>query len=230
MSSPAISREVAPRGNLRLVKLSDYPGRLSLKVLIKHALPRPGLAPGVAMWRLKNLPNLWRGLRTVMWAKIHRIPTLYGTLWLTHVKANGEKVQYGLASARVVTTAGVNFIRDDFNNGAQDVSTMKYHGFGTGTNAEATGDTALQTELTTEYATDNTRPTGTQTTNGTGVYETVATLDPDNAVTITEHGIFSQAANSGGTLLDRSKFTGVAVAASGDSLQATYDFTITAGS
>lgn len=230
MSSRATFREVAPTGTLRFVKLSKYPGGLSFKTLVKHALPRPGLAPGVAVWRLKNLPNLWRGLRTIMWAKIHRIPTLYGLLWLDIVKANGEKVQVGLASARVVTAAGATFMRDDFNNGAQDISTMKYHGFGTGTNAESAGDTALQTELTTQYAVDNTRPTGSQTTNGATVYETVATLAPDSGGTlaITEHGIFS--ASSSGTLLDRSKFSAISLVAGTDQLVTTYDFTITPGS
>jgi len=127
-----------------------------------------------------------------------------------------------------VTDAGVNFIRDDFNAGGTDISNMKYHGFGTGSTAEATSQTALVTELTTQYVTDNVRPTGTQATNGTGIYRTVGTLDPDADVTITEHGIFS--ATSSVTLLDRSVFTGIAlVGATGDTLQATYDFTMTSG-
>ena len=58
----------------------------------------------------------------------------------------------------------------------------------------------------------------------------MASLDPDAAVAISEHGIMSQAATGGGVLLDRSKFTAINLAASGDILQATYDFTITAGS
>lgn len=62
------------------------------------------------------------------------------------------------------------------------------------------------------------------------MYETVATLDPDSAVAITEHAIMSQAATGGGTCLDRSVFSVVNVAASGDTLQATYDLTIAAGS
>lgn len=219
---------VGPRGSLRLVKFSPWPKAVTLGAILKHGFPRPGLPWRVNVWRFKNLPNLLRGARTVFWAKVHGIPTHYGALYLDLLTPQG-RVPYGLASLRVVTTTGAGFIVDAFQN-LVELESMKYHGFGTGTNAEASGDTGLQTELTTEYATDNTRPTGTQTENGATVYETVGSLDPDSAVTITEHGIFSQAANSGGVLLDRSKFTGIAVAATGDSLQATYDFTVTAGS
>ena len=45
-----------------------------------------------------------------------------------------------------------------------------------------------------------------------------------------EHGLFDQAANSGGVLFDRSVFAAVNVVASADSLQATYELTLTAGS
>lgn len=138
-------------------------------------------------------------------------------------------VQLGIASMRVVTTTGAGFIVDAFQN-LVELEIMKYHGFGTGATAEAIGDTALVTELTTQYATDNTRPTGSQTETTSVIYRTVATLSPDADVAITEHGIFSQAANSGGVLLDRSKFSAVnLVAASGDNLQVTYDLTISAG-
>jgi hypothetical protein len=106
---------------------------------------------------------------------------------------------------------------------------MKYHGFGTGTTNEAAGDTTLVTELTTQYATDNTRPTGSLTEGASAnIFRTVGTLSPDASVAITEHGIFSQAANSGGTLLDRSKFAAINLV-SGDSLQVTYDLTVPSG-
>lgn len=58
----------------------------------------------------------------------------------------------------------------------------------------------------------------------------MGTLDPDGDVAITEHGIFSQAATGGGTMLDRSLFSVVNLTGStGDGLQAAYDFTITSG-
>lgn len=226
--APSRGGDLGPKGSLRLVRFNTWPTAVSLKVVLKHGLPRPGLGREVNLWRLRNLPNLFRGARTLFWAKVHRIPTHYGALYLDKLTPHG-RVAYGLASLRVVTTAGVGYIVDAFQNSVE-LENMKYHGFGSGTTAEATSDTALVTEFTTEYATDNTRPTGTQTENGANVYETVATLDPDSAVTVAEHGIFSQAATGGGVLLDRSKFTGISVAASGETLQATYDFTVTAGS
>jgi hypothetical protein len=129
----------------------------------------------------------------------------------------------------VVTTAGVTYICADIAGGANDSNLFKFHGFGTGTNAEASADTALQTELTTQYATDSTRPTGSQASS-TNTYTTVATLSPDTGgtIAITEHGIFT--AISAGTLLDRSVFSAVNLVAGADSLQATYVLTLPAGS
>lgn len=135
----------------------------------------------------------------------------------------------GLASLRVVTTAGVNFIVDAFQNSVE-LEILKYHGIGTGTNAEAAADTALQTELTTQYNPNDTRATGSLTEGASAnIYRTVGTNTVDGAVAITEHGIFSQAATGGGTLLDRSVFSADNLS-SGDSLQTTYDLTLTAGS
>lgn len=147
------------------------------------------------------------------------LPALFG----------GSIIDYGTVSQRVVTTAGVGYIVDAFQN-LVEVENMKFHGFGTGTNAEAAGDTQLQTELTTQYATDNTRPTGTTTEGASAnIYRTVATLSPDTGGTIavTEHGIFS--ANSAGVLLDRSVFSAVNVVAAADSLQTQYDLTFSSG-
>jgi hypothetical protein len=225
----------APSGRIGLRVLrggsySDVPARdLTIREIIRHGFPRPGLPAGVAGWRFKNLPNLFRGLWLILFAKLTGTLVVYGAVSLVKMTHQGP-VNYGLASLRVVTTAGVNFIRDAFLN-TTELETLKYHGFGTGTTAEAVGDTALVTELTTEYATDNTRPTGTQVSGGTGAYQTVATLSPDGSGTlaITEHGIFSQAATGGGTLLDRSVFSAVNLVRGSDSLQVTYTITFTAG-
>ena len=220
--------EAAPRGSLRLVKFSAWPQAVSLGAVLKHGLPRPGLGREVNAWRLRNMRHLWRGFRTLFWARVFGIPTHFGALYLDKFTPHG-RVPLGLASLRVVTNAGAAFIVDAFQ-GSVEMEDMKFHGFGTGGTAEAVGDTGLVTELTTQYASDNVRPTGTQTENGANVYETVGSLDPDAAVAITEHGVFSQAATGGGTLLDRTLFAVVNVAAAGEALQATYNFTITAGS
>ncbi len=135
---------------------------------------------------------------------------------------------WGVVCRRVVTTAGVGFIVDAFQN-TVEIENLKYHALGTGTNAEATGDTALQTELTTEYV-GNTRATGTTTEGASAnIYRTVGTVTLDSGTpAVTEHGVFSAA--SAGVLLDRSVFSAInLVGANGDAIQATYELTCSAG-
>lgn len=199
-----------------------------LKDAWKNGMPHTYLSREVNVWRIKNIPNLFRGLGKIAFAQLMGIPVHFGRVYLTATR-DGKSIPLGVASYRVVTTAGVNFIVDAFQASAT-ISNMKYHGFGTGTTAEAITQTALITELTTEYASNNTRPTGTQTEGATAnIYRTVGTLSPDATVAITEHGIFDQAANSGGTLLDRTVFSAWNMV-SGDSLAVTYDVTFAAGS
>jgi hypothetical protein len=110
-------------------------------------------------------------------------------------RANGKKIDLGILSRRVVTTAGVNFLRDDFNAGAQDATTMNYHDSGTGAVAEAIGDTDLGTP-----AGPVTRATGTQSAPATKEYRSVGTISYTGALAITEHGLFSQAARGGSSV------------------------------
>lgn len=230
----SVSLRVMRGGKITTLKTepptSPYPARpLSIAEIVAHGLPQSGLPEHVNTWRRSNMPNLWRGARRVLGSRALRSSHVYGSLYLRVFRADGSLDDYGLVSMRVVTDAGVAFIVDAFQN-TTELENLKFHGFGTGTTAEAASQTALVTELTTEYATDNTRPTGTTTEAAANIYRTVATLDPDAAVAITEHGVFSQAATGGGTLLDRSVFSAVNLAAAGDTLQATYDLTFTAGS
>lgn len=144
------------------------------------------------------------------------------------IRADGRREDHGIVSRKVITTAGVNFLVDAWENTAE-LENMKYHGLGTGTTAEAVGDTALVTELTTQYNPDNTRATGTLVDGaGANILQTVATNTLDGAATIQEHGLFSQAATGGGTLWDRS-LTGAQTLSSGDGLQTTYNMTASAG-
>jgi hypothetical protein len=228
---------IAPQGDLRLRVIRggatpNLPAReLSLRDVVRHGLPRAGLPDEVNAYRARNLPNLWRGARRVAAARALNLATMYGTLGLKVIKADGRVFDLGLVSMRVVTDTGVGFIVDAFQN-LVELENMKYHGFGTGTGAEAAGDTALGTEFTTEYATDNTRPTGTTTESASNAYQTVATFSPNagGTLAVTEHGVLSQAATGGGVLLDRSKFSAVNVVASADSIQSTYTLTLTSGS
>lgn len=213
----------------QLAALSAWPAReLSLAEIAYYGLPRRGLDPRVNAWRASNVRNLWRGARRVMVARALGLSNFYGSLYLTHIKADGEVIELGLASMRVVTTAGVNYIVDAFQN-TTELENLKYHGIGTGSGAEAIGETALVTESTTALNPDSTRATGSTTEGASAnIYRTVGTLTADASIAAIEHGIFSQAATGGGTLLDRSLFSTVNLA-SGDSLQSTYDLTVSAG-
>jgi hypothetical protein len=213
----------------QLTALSRYPAReLSVREITYWGLPRPGLSPEVNLWRTRNTPNLMRGVRRVLAARALGLNNLYGSLYLTHIKADGQVVELGLASMRVVTTAGVNYLVGTFA-GTGATTNIKYHGIGTTNTAEAVGDTALVAESTTALNPDNTRATGSTTTGGSAnVYRTVGTLTADATIAAVEHGVFTQAATGGGTLWDRSVFSTVTLA-SGDSLQTTYDCTFAAG-
>lgn len=136
-------------------------------------------------------------------------------------------VDFGISSLRVVTTAGVNFLVDTIQ-GTFEPEIMRYHGIGTGAAAEAAADTALGAELSTAYNPDSTRAQGTlQEGASANIYRSVGTNNVDGSATITEHGLFTQAATSGGTLWDRSVYAGQGLVA-GNSYQTTYDATFAA--
>lgn len=207
--------------------LSRVPSeQLGFFMLLWYGMPRPGLPREVLLWKLRNVPNFLRGFWRVAMARALGLPHFVGRLSVV-VMRGGQQVDYGIASLRVVTTVGVNYIVDAFQN-LTELENMKFHALGTGTTAEAVGDTALVTELTTEYVGD-TRATGTQGEGAANVYRTVGTITLDSGTpAVTEHGVFSAA--SAGTLLDRSKFAAInLVGANGDGIQATYDFTVNSG-
>lgn len=222
---------MAPHGGVRMLVIREPAhGRAGF---ISHALPHRGLPDEVNAWRRRMLlRNVWQWTKISVACTIARwfgVATAYGRLTL-RVTRNGQIFDYGIAGYRVVTDAGVAFIVDAFQN-TKELENLKFHGFGTGGTAESAAQTALVTELTTQYATDNTRPTGTTAEGASAnIYQTVATLDPDAAVAITEHGVFDQASNAGGTLLDRTLFSAINLAATGDTLQSTYELTLTSGS
>jgi hypothetical protein len=233
---------------LKLVRIPAPPVRPAIRT-VDDALhygggPRglgvkmPGFLRGSDMrrrmeWQESNADNFVRSLAAqaaVEDARRGGALSIVGHLWLATIDRFGHQQDLGLAGCRVVTTAGVNFIVDAFQN-LVELENMKFHGVGTGTTAESSAQTALVTELTTQYASSNTRPTGTTTeqAGNSNVYETAATITVSATVALTEHAIFSQASNAGGTMLDRTLFSAVNLN-SGESLQATYDFTLTAGS
>lgn len=155
---------------------------------------------------------------------------IFGTsrLYATVLRRNGDIEHMGLLSTKVITDAGVAFLVDDWDNNGADISTMNFHGCGTGATAEAVGDTALGTESTTILNPDSTRATGTRSQPAANQYRSVGTLTFDGSGAITEHGLLSQAATGGGTLWDRSVFSAINVA-NGDSIQFTYTCTVSSG-
>jgi hypothetical protein len=178
---------------------------------------------------LRCLPYLPVDLALELKERLASAVVLESVLSMRHFDARGRLVHdYGIVGRKMVTTAGVGFLVDAFANGVE-LENMKYHGIGTGGAAEATGNTTLTTELTTQYIADNTRATGSTTENGANVYRTVGTNQVDSAVAITEHGIFSAATSGTGVLLDRTLFSVINLA-SNESLESTYDLTFTAGS
>lgn len=205
------------------VKTSDL-----LHMFMQDGLPRMSQEKAARRYHFKNLAHMTRGLKTVIAAHVARIPTHLGDLRLTLTRnSDGRVIDLGLVSLRVVTDNGVALIVDALDNTLANAD-VRYHGIGTGTNAENATDSALQTELTTQYNPDNTRATGTFSQPAANQSRSVATNTVDASAAVTEHGVFTQAATGGGTLLDRSQFSAVNLA-NGDSLQSTYTLTLTSG-
>lgn len=185
-------------------------------------------------WKLRN--NLrwgfikgWIAARFIVpFANTWGVATMLADLRLTHIQGDGTVIDYGIVCRRVITDAGVAFLVDDWDANGQDISTMNFHGCGTGTNAENATDTQLQTESTTILNPDSTRATGVRSQPTAPQYRSVGTVAFDGSGAITEHGILSQAATGGGSLWDRSVFSAINVV-SGDSIVFTYTVTISSG-
>ena len=212
------------------------PRELTLEEIDKFGKPHVGLDPRVNEYREENSPYLNRGLEKVSLAREHNISMFYGTLSAVVSGYSKEFVDWwgkpgtfflGILSLRKITTVGVGFIVDAFANGVE-MEIMKYHGIGLGSTGESSGDTDIETELTTQYSTDNTRATGSTEEGGSAnIYRTIGTNSVDASAAIVEHGILSDPAVGSGVLLDRSVFSVINLG-DGDSLQTTYDATFSA--
>ncbi len=183
--------------------------------------PGPGLR-----WKLKNMSRrayIWGWLATGMGkalSKITGVPTLHGQLKAVFIGADGSRINYGVLCRRVVTTALAEFWVDQLQTETSVFGDFKFHDSGVGTTAAVIGDTDIET-------TDGeSRATGTQTENGSKGYQSVGTIAYTTTKAITEHGLFS--ASTGVTLMDRHVFSAINVD-NGDSVQFTYDLTISDG-
>lgn len=227
---PAVLRGRRP-GNIKAATLADL-----IRMALRDGLPSMDQPLALRAWKVRNMKNLWRGFKRIAIARQCGIATMVGDLRLVKIFGPGDplyagmRIDFGLVSLRVVTNNGVAFIVDAFDN-TVEAEIMNYHGIGTGTNAENVADSALQTELTTEY-TGNQRATGTQTQPSANIYRTTGTNTLDSGTpAVTEHGVLSQQATGGGVLLDRSVFAAINLTgANGDGLQSQYSLTLTAGS
>lgn len=189
-----------------------FSGRLSHKLI---RTPGPGL-----LWKARNLPNIWPGVWRHGLAKALKMNHILGELRAVLMRRDGSRVNYGLLSAKVVTTAFVNLMVDQLITETSVWGDFKYHDSGVGTTAAAVGDTDIET-------TDGeSRVAGTQVENAANIYESVGTIAYTTTKAITEHGLFN--ASTGVTLLDRHVFAAINVV-NGDSIQFTYDLTCTAG-
>lgn len=179
-------------------------------------------------WRVRNAVRwafLWGLLAHVcgwLYSRVFGAPVLLGRLSAVLVRRDGHTINFGVVGWRVVTSAYVNLLVDELQSSQAAHSTFLYHDTGTGTTAEAAGDTALETKVETG------RATGTQTEGASAnIYRSVGTISYTGSRAITEHGLFN--ASSVGTLMDRTVFVAINVV-SGDSIQFTYELTATAGS
>lgn len=147
---------------------------------------------------------------------------LKGQLSAKVIRKNGEVEDKGKISDKVVTTVGVNYLVDSFQDSTTyPMDDFKYHDSGTGTGAEVVGNTGLGTPC------GDARDEGTPGEGASAnIFKTVATHTYDESLAITEHGLFS--ASSDGVLWDRSKFDPINVV-DGDQIEWTYSLECTAG-
>lgn len=203
---------------------------------IRNWTPKTGLGRAVQ----DALPHVPRDVALALIEKISAAGIIESQLRINVLRGYGQAragiiplrevvvERYGLVSTRVVTDVGVGFIVDAFQN-LVELENMKFHGIGTGSTAEAAADTALVTELTTEYNPNSTRATGTTAETAANIFQTVATNTLDSGTpALREHGVFSAA--SAGVLLDRSVYASITLTgANGDALQTDYRLTLTSG-
>ena len=147
--------------------------------------------------------------------------TLRGRWSAVYQAPNGQVRDFGVVSEKCVTTVFVNLLVDALQAAQSTFATFKWHQSGTGTADEAASDTDLGAPLA------GGRTEGGQTEGATAnIYQSVATIAYTGAATITEVGLFNAA--TGGVLLDRGKFAGIAVV-NNSQIRFTYELTATAG-
>lgn len=222
-------------------------GGLGLQIVRKNAWQSDRLQDLLRGWEPKS--DLGRAVRNVLpllpvEAALELLETVQRSavvesslrLW-AHRKRDsrfyaGEHLEaYGVVSKRLVTDAFVAAVVDALDVGVGfTLTNFRYHGIGTGATAEAANQTALVTELTTEY-TGNVRATGTATQPSANILTSTATNTLDSGTpALREHAVFTQAATGGGTMWDRSLYAAINLDGTvGDGLTSAYSMTLTSG-
>lgn len=180
------------------------------------------------LWRLRQFPKFLDSQRIIHGAKfgsrLARCLTMHGELRATLFQQRRryvKPIELGLLSCRSVTDAGVAYLVDAFQGiNSAEPENFNYHDAGTGTTAEAVGQTALVTPW------GGARVTGTVTEPAANQYRTTGTITFNNTFAITEHGLFS--ASSTGTMWDRSVFTAINVVNT-DQIAFQYTLTVNSG-
>lgn len=222
MTTQLLDQQVQIEGNGHHPEQTGGELTFESRVSARHFMRAP------LLWRLRNLRNRLRAVPALVMAralgKLVGLVRMESSLKARVFHPDGTVIDYGVVSRRVVTTAGVNFLVDAFQN-LVEAELMKFHASGTGTVAEAIGDTALGAESTT--ITD--RATGSQTEGASAnIYKTVGTQTYTGSGAITEHGLLSSGTEGAGTLWDRSVFAALNVV-NGSAVEWTYELTCTAG-
>lgn len=175
---------------------------------------------------IKPVLRLPFGMGRVLWTPdmgVAELPSnlMFGTNLTVKHFGDGELLDVRDMGSGLVTTAGVNYLAADFNDGASDISAFDWHAVGIGVTAAAVGDTAME-NVTGVPA----RVSGTASNPTANQYRSVATVSFTSSLAITEWGLFS--ASTAGTLWDRRVFSAINVV-NGDSIQFTYTLTVNAG-
>ena len=190
-------------------------------------IPAPKARPAPMRWTLRNRMRWdfikgWMGDRMAqLLAALFGIPAMIATLEEELIRANGERISYGIVSYRMITTAFVNFVVDQLQVETVVFGDFKYHDSGVGITDPAIGDVDIET-------TDGeARATGSQEEGASAnIYKSIGTIAYTTTKAITEHGLFN--ASTGPTLMDRSEFAAINVV-NLDSIQFTYQLTLTPG-
>ena len=144
-------------------------------------------------------------------------------------RETGSVEDWGLLSTKFVTDGAAQYIVDAFQ-GITTLQMFRYHAIGSGNTAENQNQTGLVFEFNAQTNPASIRQAGTLTEGGSNnVFRTVATTTASATnIAVVEHGIFTFSALVGSMLLDRSVFSVINLA-NGDSIQTTYDLTVTPG-